>query len=369
VLTVAASSQSALLNGLRRIGDIARVSVASAVLSTALGIGALWLWGLQGLLVFVLVIPVSSFVMGHVYVARLPRLIAPRTPLPQLLGQWRAMARLGAAFMVAGAAVSLGQLAVRALIQRELGSEALGQFQAAWAISMTYVGFVLAAMGTDYYPRLTASISDHAAVNRMVNEQAEVALLLAGPVFLAMLALAPWVIGLLYSSQFAEAAVILRWQVLGDILKVAAWPMAFIILASGDGRTFMLTESLVIGVFAGLVWVGLPLLGVQATGLAFIGMYVVYLPMIYWLARRKTGFAWSSHVKRLLPALIAVSCGVCVLAKLSTWLGLGVGLPAAALFAAYGFTRLAHMANLSGPLRRVADICRNALIRMGMWHE
>ena len=48
-LSVASGSQGALLNGLRRIGDIARIRILSALLSTALGIAALWLWGRKGL--------------------------------------------------------------------------------------------------------------------------------------------------------------------------------------------------------------------------------------------------------------------------------------------------------------------------------
>ena len=183
----------------------------------------------------------------------------------------------------------------------ELGTEALGHFQAAWMISMTYIGFVLQAMGTDYYPRLTAVIRDHVTANRLVNEQSEVALLLAGPVFVIMLGLAPWIIELLYSDQFAEAVSVLRWQVLGDILKVASWPMGFIILAAGDGRTFMLTESLSIAVFVGLTWIGLPLIGIDAVGIAFVGMYALLLPLVFVLARHRTGFAWerSVHVQFL----------------------------------------------------------------------
>lgn len=365
-LTVAAGSQSALLIGLRRIGDIARVSVSAALLSTFLGIGALWLWGAQGLLVFVLAAPFAAFVMSYLFVTRLPRVQTSRTPLPQLVGQWRALVRLGAAFMVAGVMVTVGQLAVRAMVQRELGTEALGQFQAAWAISMTYIGFVLAAMGTDYYPRLTAAIHDHNAVNRMVNEQTEVALLLAGPVFLAMLALAPWVIELLYSNKFAEAAVVLRWQVLGDVLKLASWPMGFIILAAGDGRTFMVTESLSIAVFGGLVWLGLPLIGVQVTGIAFLGMYVVYLPLIYWVARRKSGFAWQLGVKRHLTALFLTAAGLFLLATWSAWLGVAVGLPVTVAFAFYGLGCLGHMTNLGGRLGRLASISRRLMMKFGV---
>ena len=59
-------------------------------------------------------------------------------------------------------------------------------------------------MGTDYYPRLTATIHDPVATNRLVNEQTEVALLLAGPVLLAMLALAPWGMAMNEHVRFEE---------------------------------------------------------------------------------------------------------------------------------------------------------------------
>ncbi|EIL95666.1 O-antigen translocase [Rhodanobacter sp. 115] len=350
VLTVAAGSQAALLNGLRKIGDIARVSVSSAVLSTTLGVGALWLWGAQGLLAFVLAAPLASFVMGHLYVARLPKVVFPRTPFSQLMSQWNVLVRLGAAFMVAGAAGTLGQLVVRALVQRELGSMALGQFQAAWAISMTYIGFVLAAMGTDYYPRLTAAIGDHVVVNRMVNEQTEVAFLLAGPVFLVMLALAPWLIKLLYSSEFVEATLIFRWQVLGDVLKVASWPLGFIILASGDGRTYVLTESSIIGIFVALVWCGLPLIGVEVTGVAFFIMYLLHLPLMYWLARRRTGFRWDSRVRMQLLVLVLMTTLVHALAGRSVTAAAVIGVFLAISLGVYALNRLSEIGGFGGDI-------------------
>lgn len=339
-LTVAAASQSALLNGMRRIGDLARVSILSALLSTLLGVGALLLWGRDGLMAFVIAAPLASFLLGHVYVARLPKIETPRTPLPVLAGQWRTLAALGAAFMIAGLAVTLGQLLVRTLVQRQLGADALGYFQAASMISMTYIGFVLTAMSTDYYPRLTAAIHDHATVNRMVNEQTEVALLLAGPVFLGMIGLAPWVIELLYSQSFHPAADVLRWMVLGDILKVASWPLGFIILAAGNGRTFMLTESLAVGVFVLLTWVGLPLTGVVATGVAFLGMYAVLLPVVYWLARRKTGFKWTNRIITLLVALISAAVSEVFLGVWSAQTALIAGVLYGVAFSIYSIRRL-----------------------------
>lgn len=340
-MTVAAGSQVALLNGLRRIGDMARISVSSGVLATVLGIAALLIWGKSGLLAFVLSTPLASLLMGHFYVARAPRIQSEATTsLRQISKQWYVLVRLGSAFMVAGLAATVGQLAVRSMIQHRLGADALGHFQAAWLISMTYIGFVLTAMGTDYYPRLTASIHDQAAVNRMVNEQTEVALLLAGPVFLVMLALAPWVIDLLYSGHFGEAATVLRWQVEGDILKVTSWPLGYLILAHGDGRTFMLSESVTMAVFVMLTWLGLGPLGIQATGIAFLGMYCVYLPLVYGIARSRTGFRWSKRVMVLLFILLVSATCVHFMADWSTLFAAVVGVVAGTAFGWHSFRRL-----------------------------
>lgn len=365
-LNVAAISQSAVLNGLRRIGDLAWVSVLSAVLSTALGIPALLLWGQSGLLAYLLVTPIASFLVGYGYVARLPKAASAPISLSFLVRQWRDMARLGMAFMLAGLAVTVANLVVRTLVQRELGPDALGHFEAAWMISMTYMGLVLRAMGADYYPRLASSIHNHADVNRLVNEQTEVALLLAGPVVLAMLGLTPWVITLLYSPQFMEASGVLRWQVLGDILKVASWPLGVIILAAGDGRTYLFAEIFSVSIFVFCVWIGLPYVGLNITGLGFLAMYAFYLPLVYWLASRRTGFHWNRMVMWKLLLLLVASVGVALIAVHSKIAGAIFGLIFSIVYGFFALARLAHMTNLSGPLVGFARVYRKLAVRLGI---
>lgn len=368
-LTVIAGSQSALLNGLRRIGDLARVTVYSALVSAAIGCAALMMWGEKGLLVFLLLAPVAKFAFGQLYVARLPAVKIPRPPLGELGAQWNTLARLGAAFMVAGLAATLGQLAVRAMVQRDLGTDSLGHFEAAWVISMTYIGFVLNAMGTDYYPRLTAAIDNDEAVNRLVNEQSEVALLLAGPVFLGMLGLAPWVIELLYSARFAEAATVLRWQILGDMLKVVSWPLGFVILAKGNGRTFMFSETFAMAVFVLFVWLALPSLALEATGVGFLVMYVGYLPLVYWLARRSTGFRWARNVSANFLLLLAVGAVVAAVSAVYARTGAVLGVATGMAFGVFALGRLAGMGNLHGPVGRLGAMARKLTTKMGFKHD
>lgn len=353
-LTVAAGSQGALLAGLRRVGDLARINVLSGLVGVALGVAALWLWGMDGLLALVLVAPVATFLLGHHYVARLGPPAGPPARLPELAREWVVMVRLGSAFMVSGLVTVLGFLLARTLVQRELGADALGQFQAAWAIGMTYLGFVLGAMGTDYYPRLTAAMGDRAAAVRLVNEQTEVALLLCAPVLVAMLGCAPYVIRLLYSAEFGPAVEILRWQLLGDLLKVMSWPLGFVLLAAGAGKTFVLTESLGIGVFVLGVWVGLPLLGVTATGVAFLALYMAYLPLVWWFGARRIGFAWSRAVKA--QALVAVAATLVVEAatRQSEMGGAAAGAVLGGALGVWALIQLASRAGAGGRLGRIA---------------
>src|SRR3989442_11367195 len=87
---------------------------------------------------------------------------------------------------------------IRVLIVHDHGLEAAGQFQAANSVSALYVGFILQAMGADFYPRLTAVATNNNRCNQFVNEQSEISLLLALPGILATFAFAPWVISIFY---------------------------------------------------------------------------------------------------------------------------------------------------------------------------
>jgi PST family polysaccharide transporter len=362
-LSVASGSQSALLTGMRRIGDIARSQITSAFLSTLLGVGAIGWLGEKGLVLYLLSVPFVGFIVGHVFVARLPGVKTPRSSLPALAGQWKVMVRLGFAFMLAGLAGTLGQLAVRTLVQRDLGAESLGYFQAAWAISMTYLGFIAGAMATDYYPRLTAVISNHERAIRLVNEQTEVALLLAGPVLLAMLGLAPWVIHLLYSAEFAPATSILRWQLLADVLKIISWPMGYVIIAYGKSTLFMLTEASVMAIFVVVTWLLLPHFQLEATGIAFLILYLVYLPMMLIVTRLMIGFHWHNHIKWEAASLFGFSIMIAVAGYHHDAAGAAIGIIAAIVAGIRSLVKLAGMAELGGPAGKLAVVIRRQVER------
>lgn len=289
-LTIALGAQTALLNGFRRVADLARISVFGAVFGTLIGIAMIAWLGERGIIAFVVSAPLITLIVGQIYVARLPAPTRFEFKAPRLLAKWRTMAWLGTGLMATSLVGSAGPLLVRTYLERHLGSEGLGLFQASWMISMNYLSFVLAAMGTDFFPRVAGVIDDHERVNTLVNEQIHVALLLVAPLLVAMSALAPVIVNVLYSHRFLPAADILRWQIVGDLMKVVCWPLGIIVLASGRTLTMFLLEALGMIGFVVATIVLLPSLGILAPGFGFIALYALYFPAVYWRARSLTNF-------------------------------------------------------------------------------
>lgn len=295
LLTAVSNGQLGLLQGLRRIGDIARVQVAAAVLNTVVTIG-LYAWLRQSGIVPVLLVNAAITLLCSWWFAR-------RVDVPKVAMDWstaiseaKPLLGLGVAMMWSGVLTLVLDLYTRTLISRNLGVDAAGIYQAAWALSGLFAGFVLGAMGTDFYPRLTSVIHDRAAAVRAVNEQTDIGILLAVPGLLATLAFSDLVVSALYSAKFASAADVLVWMVLGVFGRVLSWPMGFILLSLGAGRWFMATEAIFIAIQAALATWMIPQYGVIGAAYAFALCYLLHTLGMAWVGHRLIGFRWSGSV-------------------------------------------------------------------------
>ncbi len=351
LLTLMAGSQIALLQGLRRVNDLARVSILSALVAALVGVLAVYLLGKDGVLWFVLTAPAVNFLVMGYYAGRLPDLQIPYDGIA-IQQQWLAMLKLGIPLMSAGLLTLITQLAVRTIVLRELGLEASGYFQAAWAISMTYVGFVLNAMAMDYFPRLISAIGDHERARKIVNEQAEMALLFVGPALIAIITLAPWVIQLLYSKGFGPAAEILKWQALGDILKVASVPIVFIFLATGHGGVAIGIQLLWGAAYLGAFVLGVSEFGLVMTGVGFSIAYLIYYVVVAIIANKLIGFRLSTRNWRFTLLLLLAGGIIISVAAQSATAGYAIGLLATLLASVYSLRRLDHLIDLTGWLRQ-----------------
>jgi O-antigen/teichoic acid export membrane protein len=312
-----ASAQTALLQGLRKISDLGNVTVIGALIGTPMGLIAVWLQGDHGLIWFLIVQQLALVLAALHYTHRLPKPTAVRFSLFGTFRVWKPMAKLGAAFMLGGLATVATLLFVQSYITKELGLDAAGHFAASWGITMTYVGFLLGAMGADYYPRLTEVIQDKVTAVRLMNDQAQLGLAIAGPILLLLIGLGPWIITLLYSADFGPATTLLQWQTVGNMLKIASWALGYSIVAAGRAKTFLFVELSFNIVYLSMIVLLLPRIGLEVTAYAFVIGYLVHINIVYFVARSIHGFRWEALSLTLLGLNTSLAVALLVLALMA----------------------------------------------------
>ncbi len=311
--------QMVLLQGMRRIGELASVTILGAVLATLAAIGFYAWLDLRGIAPALVSIAAIQLVLSWHFARSVP-VFPVVLGVRQTFQEASGMVRLGLVFMWNGLLGSAVSYLTVTYITQHVSLQAVGLYSAAFALSGIFVNFVLGAMGADYYPRLTAVAYDKAAVNRLVNEQTEIGLLLAVPGLLATLALAPWIIHIFYSSEFLPAVELLRWFILGCMGRVISWPLGFVMLALGKGKWFFATETAANFAHLAFIAFGIAMFGLTGVAIAFFVLYIGYTLVVLAVAHQLTGFAWSAICLRLIAlTLVTLALTFIATSSLPLW--------------------------------------------------
>ena len=316
LLTVLAVIEMGILAGHHRVRAVAAVSVGTGVTAAASGIALVALLGVGGFAPALLIVAAIQFLLARIALARR----RAKEEVVAVAGQRHArrqLLRLG--LPVAGSQlVSTGATFVVPFIVLQVTQASdVGLFRAAAAISAGYLTFFLAALTQDYLPRIAAA-HDEVAIAVLVERRMRLVLGLGVPVILGLLAVGPWLIEFLYSTDFAPAFEVLKWQLVGDLVRLPAWVLAFVLLARRTGMTYFGIEAasgaaLLIG-----ATVGLELVGLQGVGIAYAISQAIYYVTVWAFVRR----AVPTVPGRLQAVVVAVAIGTALLLSLDVGLAL-----------------------------------------------
>lgn len=302
-----AGSQTALVQGTRRIGDLAKLNISGAILGTLISIPIIYIFKESGVVYTLLTVSASSCLTAWWY-SRKIGIKALSLSWRDSYSEARPLLKLGLALMLAALMIVGTQYVLRVLIVKSDGLSAAGIYHAATQLSLVYVSVILNAMLTDFYPRLSAAAHDHdhEQCRSLINKQVEVGLLLLVPGILLIMVFAPFVIRLFYSSGFMQAVDILKWQLLGGVLQAASWPMGYMIRAKGHAKLIFGTEFFANGILLSFAWVGLNNFGLPGIGMAYFGKDCLYFLLMYLILHHNYRFVFSVTTLRIL--------GLCVMA-------------------------------------------------------
>lgn len=326
-LSQLAAGQAALLRGLGRIRELAIQSVAVSLASTATAVTCYWIWGEKGIVPSLMALAALTL-LGAWWYERNIKLPEITLSWREALAEARGMLRMGVAFLWS-AVINLGvAYAIGVMVRTELGLAGNGLYLAAWGISGMFVGFVLSAMGQDFYPRLTALIRKPKEACALINEQTEIGILLALPGVVGTIAMSDWIITLLFSRDFLPASGAVVGFALGCFGRITSFPLGYALIAQGDSRRFALTETIFGLLNLALAWGGLRRWGLPGVAAGFALMYLAYSVTMRFVIGRALGFRYN----RSSLSLIFVSLAFLAIAALAgPWTGIPLTLSAGLL--------------------------------------
>lgn len=286
------SGQMVLLQGMRKLQYLAKANLFGSLLGLIITVPLYYKFGIDGIVPVIIIASITTMLFSW-YFSRNIDIEPVKVSKVRTVAVGKDMLKMGFMISLSGLIALGASYLIRIFISRHGGVADVGLFNAGFTIINTYVGLIFTAMGTDYYPRLSAVAHSNKLCKETINQQAEIALLILAPILIVFLVFINWVVLLLYSTKFIAVNGMIYWAALGMFFKAASWAIAFIFLAKSASKLFFLSELIANIYVLILNLIGYYYWGLTGLGLSFLVGYLIYLMQVYVIAKVKFDFSYD----------------------------------------------------------------------------
>jgi len=298
LFTQLTSGQMVLLQGMRKIQYLAKANLYGSLLGLIITVPLYYKLGMDGIVPGIIIASLISLSLSWFFVRNID--IKPvKVSVVRTIAEGKSMLTMGFTISLS-VLLSVGaSYVVRIFISRTGSLADVGLYSAGFSIVTIYVSMIFNAMGTDFYPRLSAVSHDHALCNQTINQQAEIAILILAPILIVFLVFIHWVVILLYSIKFVPINVMILWAAMGMFFKVIIWLIGFLFLVKGNIKIYFWNE------FASTVYtlilnlIGYHLYGLTGMGFSFFVSYLLAMVQAYLIGKIKFSFSFETPFIRL----------------------------------------------------------------------
>ena len=262
----------AILNGRKEIKTYVIANIAGSLITALTAVLLVLKFGLYGVLVAMaisqaLACVVTIWLFQRTCQMSWKNFLGPINPnIARRLGGFALISATSAL------AVPLAQMLIRDGLANRLGLHGAGLWQALWKISEMHLMLLTTTLSLYFLPRFS-EIKEATGLHKEVMKCYRFVLPLVMVSASLIYLLREFFIPVLLTAEFLPLTEVLGWQMLGDVLKISSWVMAYTMISHAQIRTFIITEL----VFT-VLWVVLTLGGASIDGLrgATIGYVLTY---------------------------------------------------------------------------------------------
>ena len=188
--------------------------------------------------------------------------------------------------IVSALTVPVSHLIIREYIGENLGWDSAGYWQGIWYISTMYLMLVTTTLGVYYLPRLS-EIQDNKELRKEIFSGYKIIMPIVILASLIIFLLKEYVILIAFSKDFMPMMELFAWQLMGDVIKIASWLLAYLMLAKAMTKVFIYTEVLFSALFVGLSILFVDKFGLVGITYAYALNYLLYLFMMIFIFRKR----------------------------------------------------------------------------------
>lgn len=295
----------AILQGTRQLKLMAKANVFGALAGFVFSVPIFYFWGKNGIVCAMILTALSTTIVSWLY-ARKTNLVRVSQTLKQSYFLGLNTAKLGIAMAIAAITVLLVEFVVKTFISHHGGIEGVGLYQAGWALNASYLGMVFGAMGKDYFPRLSQCADDNKTLEKRMNQQSEISVLILAPLIICMIIFMPLLIKLFYSVDFLSIISMTSWLMIGSFIKAGSWGISFIFLAKSDVKLFLFNELGINCITLPSYLLGYYFYDLAGVGYAYTFNYIIYFLWVGIIAYKKYQIRYNNKFWKLFVLLLFV---------------------------------------------------------------
>lgn len=288
------SGELAILQGYRELKSLAIANVFGAFIGLVISVPMYYLWGINGIVPSLILSAFLLFLLSHYYVRKV-KIDYSKQTIKETINIGKGTLYLGIMMSVSSMAAYLFEVCIKSYISKNGGTIDVGLYQAGWTINTSYIGIVLTAMATDYFPRLTSVSENKVETKKVITEQTEITILLLTPLVAIMLSFLPFFVKLLYTNEFLSIITMTSIMLIGSFYKISTVAINYLFLAKGDGKIFMWNEIIISVVSLFTCMVGYHYYKLIGIGIAYTINYIIYFILVIYLANKKYGFSFEKN--------------------------------------------------------------------------
>ena len=320
-------AELAILKALRKLRELSVATLIGTLTTLLLTVPFYLLFGLRGIVPALVMSTLGAMLVNLSFSLRVQAWQARPFSL-STLRRGTEMIRLGLSYVLAGTVASAAEMAARAYIANHGSTAEVGLYSAGCILTVSYARLILMSMDADYFPRLSGIMGKRREMNRMINSQLEVCVLLMGPFLILFSLFLPLMIHLLFTEEFLAASSMALCAMFSMYFKAATAPIAYSSLAKGDSVVYFTMEFLYYVAFLLLIMLGHTLWGLPGCGIALSVANLFDLLLISTVYGVRYGFRFTGKALMIIVSQgVLLAAGLWMAAQQALSLKYGVGLP------------------------------------------